>query len=177
VMEYIGKKFDMRIGFIISNTVWILSLIPFYFYGPNDKTAAIITMCFVGIGLSGAMYYVDILIGRVIDEDEVNSGQRRQGTYYGVNSLINRYSTILVVLVISIVLAGYGFNDYVLGVQDGENIGNLVQGLRILMSWANIAGIVVVIILLIVFPLHGERWENVQKQLVAKRREQNYELN
>lgn len=176
IMEKIGKKFDMRIGFIISDTIWILALIPYWFFNESNQTLAVICMAFVGIGLSGAMYYVDILIGRVIDEDEVRSGQRRQGTYYGVNSLINRYSTILVVLVIMIVLSGYGWNDYVLGVQDGENIGNLQQGLRILMSIANIAGILIVIVLLIKFPIHGERWDKVQKDLIKIRHEQNYDL-
>ncbi|MHA1777883.1 MAG: hypothetical protein DRO88_08095 [Promethearchaeia archaeon] len=169
LMEWMGKKFDMRIGFIISNTIWILSLIPFWFFNESSQNAAIITMALVGIGLSGAMYYVDILIGRVIDEDEVKTGKRRQGTYYGVNSLINRYSTILVVLVIMLVLSGYGWNDYVLGVQEGENIGNLQLGLRILMSIANITGIVLVIVLLVIFPLHGERWRNVQKELIKRR--------
>lgn len=172
LMQWMGKKFDMRIGFIISDTIWILSLIPFWFFNESSQSAAIIAMAFVGIGLSGAMYYVDILIGRVIDEDEVRTGKRRQGTYYGVNSLINRYSTILVVLVIMIVLSGYGWNDYVLGVQEGENIGNLQTGLRILMSIANIVGILLVIFLLIIFPVHGERWKNVQKALIKRRHEE-----
>ncbi|WP_457556821.1 MFS transporter [Candidatus Harpocratesius sp.] len=169
LMEWMGKRFDMRIGFIISDSIWILSLIPFWFFNNNSQDWAILAMAFVGIGLSGAMYYVDILIGRVIDEDEVKTGKRRQGTYYGVNSLINRYSTILVVLVIMVVLSGYGWSDYVLGVQEGENIGNLQLGLRVLMSVANIVGILLVISLLIIFPLHGERWRNVQKALIKRR--------
>ncbi|MHA1673296.1 MAG: MFS transporter [Promethearchaeota archaeon] len=176
VMEKVGKKFGMRTGFIISDTIWILALIPFAFFGEQSQTIAVICMAFVGIGLSGAMYYVDILIGRVIDEDEVNTGIRRQGTYYGVNTLVNRYSTILVVLVIMAVLSGYGWNDYVLGVQGGSDIGNLQTGLKILMTWANIAGILCVILLLIKFPLHGERWKKVQTDLIKMRHDKNFDL-
>ncbi|MHA1612907.1 MAG: MFS transporter, partial [Promethearchaeota archaeon] len=177
VMEKLGNKFGMRTGFIISDTIWILALIPYWFFGEQSQTIAVICMAFVGIGLSGAMYFVDILIGRVIDEDEVNSGIRRQGTYYGVNTLVNRYSTILVVLVIMAVLSGYGWNDYVLGVSGGSaSIENLQIGLRILMSWANIAGIFCVILLLIKFPLHGERWEKVQKDLIKMRHDKNFDL-
>ena len=174
-MEKLGNKIGMRNGFIVSNIVWIVSLIPFWFYSESTRTFAIIGMFFVGIGLSGAMYYVDILIGRTIDVDEVNTGKRRQGVYYGVNALINRYSTILVVLIIMIVLSGYGFNDYLLGFEEGGEV-NLQLGLRILMSLANIGGILLVIVCLLLFPLHGDRWKKVQKELVMKRHEMNYEL-
>ncbi len=170
VMEWLGNKIGFRNGFIVSNSIWIASLIPYYFFSEETQTFAVICMFFVGIGLAGAMYYVDIILGRVIDEDEVKTGHRRQGSFYGVNSLINRYSTILVVLVITFVLAGYGWDDYVLGLEGGAEIPKLQLGLRLLMSVANIIGIVLVIILLIRFPLHGDRWKKVQLQLKQKHR-------
>lgn len=176
VMEWLGNKIGFRNGFIVSDLIWIASLIPFYFFGTEDKLLAVIAMFFVGIGLAGAMYYVDIILGRIIDEDELKTGHRRQGSFYGVNSLINRYSTILVVLVIGLVLHGYGFADYLLGIQNSSNIENLRQGLRVLMSIANILGILGVIILLLLFPLHGERWKKVQHKLTLKRRNLDYQV-
>lgn len=169
VMEWIGNKIGARNGFILSDSIWIISLIPYYFFSENNQILAVVCMFFVGIGLAGAMFYVDIIIGRIIDEDELKTGHRRQGSFYGVNSLINRYSTILVVLVIAGVLTGYGWADYVLGLQEGADTASLEQGLRILMSIANIAGILLVIILLLIFPLHGDRWKKIQADLTVQR--------
>ena len=113
------------------------------------------------------MYFVDIIIGRVIDEDELETGMRRQGSYYGVNALINRYSTILVFGAIAAVLSGYGFNNYLLG--DNISYEGLKIGLKVLMVGFNIGAIIIVLILLWRFPIHGEKWRDIQKRLQNRR--------
>jgi len=155
VMEWLGNKIGFRNGFMVTEGIWIAALIPFLFLD-NHPIAAVICMCFVGIGLSGAMYFVDIIIGRVIDEDELNTGLRRQGSYYGVNALIgsyygvnaliNRYSTIVVFLAITIVLTGYGFENYLVG--EGVDYTGLKTGLKVLMVGVNIGSLIIVLILL-----------------------------
>jgi len=167
VMEWLGNKIGFRNAFMVTEGIWIAALIPFLFLD-DHPIAAVICMVFVGIGLSGAMYFVDIIIGRVIDEDELNTGLRRQGSYYGVNALINRYSTIVVFLAIAIVLESYGFENYLVG--EGIDYSGLKTGLKVLMVGVNIASLCVVLLLLWRFPLHGEKWNDVQKRLQERRR-------
>ena len=167
VMEWLGNKIGFRNAFMVTEGLWILALIPFLFLD-GHPIAAVICMVFIGIGLSGAMYFVDIIIGRVIDEDELNTGLRRQGSYYGVNALINRYSTIVVFLAIAIVLSGYGFGNYLVG--ESIDYAGLKTGLKVLMVGVNISSLLIVLILLWRFPLHGEKWNDVQKRLEERRR-------
>ena len=166
VMQWLGNKIGFRNGFMVTEGIWIAALIPFLFLD-DHPIAAVICMVFVGIGLSGAMYFVDIIIGRVIDEDELNTGLRRQGSFYGVNALINRYSTIVVFIAITIVLTGYGFENYLVG--EGIDYTGLETGLKILMVGVNIGSLLIVLFLLWRFPLHGEKWNDVQKRLQARR--------
>ncbi len=168
LMEWLGKKVGMRNGFIITEIVWIVAIIPFWFLD-NLPYLGIVCMIFVGIGLSGAMYFVDIIIGRVIDEDEIQTGQRNQGAYYGVNALINRYSTILVFVTIAIVLTGYGWGNYLVG--QGLSTAGLQMGLKLLMVPISITGLAIVILCLSFFPLHGNRWTDVQNKLTEKRQQ------
>jgi GPH family glycoside/pentoside/hexuronide:cation symporter len=119
----------------------------------------------MGMGLSGSMYYVDIIIASIIDEDEVLHGKRREGAFYGVNALINRYSTIIVFVVIAMTLSGYGWGNYLVGA--GLDTANLQIGLKMLMVPFSILGLVVVLLLLKIFPLHGEKWKAVQEKLKA----------
>ncbi len=167
ILQWLGNKIGHRNAFMVTETIWILALIPFLFLDERP-IAAVICMCFIGIGLSGAMYFVDLMIARVIDEDELNTGLRRQGSYYGINALINRYSTILVFGAIAAVLSGYGFNNYLLS--DDINYEGLKIGLKVLMVGFNIGAILIVLILLWRFPLHGEKWNDVQKRLQERRR-------
>ena len=171
VMEWLGNKIGYRNAFMVTEGIWIAALIPFLFLD-NHPTAAVICMIFIGIGLSGAMYFTDIIIGRIIDEDELKTGLRRQGSFYGVNALVNRYSTIIVFVAIAIVLTGYGFENYLVPSEAGVGIdySGLNTGLKILMVGVNIASLSIVLILLKIFPLHGEKWNDVQKKLQERRR-------
>jgi GPH family glycoside/pentoside/hexuronide:cation symporter len=166
VMEKMGEKFGMRNAFMISSSVWFLAFIPFAFLD-NQPIIAVICMIFMGFGLSGAMYYVDIIIGGVIDEDELKMGHRRAGSYYGINALINRYSTILVFVAIAVVLSGYGWENYLIG--SGLNYEGLRMGLKILFVGTNMVSLVIVLILLYIFPLHGQQLKEIQEKLHKQR--------
>lgn len=172
LMRKIGLKYGMRNGFMISAAVWIGALIPFGFFdGQADIPIAMILMGIMGFGLSGAMYYVDIIIGSIIDEDELNTGKRRNGSYYGVNALINRYSTILVFVAIMIVLQRYGWTYFLVGAGEGAII-NFKTGLKILITIFTIIGLFVVLILLRIFPLHGKKLKEMQEQVQEMRKKQ-----
>ncbi|MBD3353821.1 MAG: MFS transporter [Candidatus Lokiarchaeota archaeon] len=162
VMRKLGLKYGARKALMISCTIWIVSVIPFAFLDDRPYIA-IPCMAIVGIGLSGAMYFVDIIIASVIDEDEVKTGKRRAGAFYGINALINRYSTILVFVVISSVLSGYGWDKYL--TNSTLETESLIAGLKILMVVCTISGILIVLLCLKFFPIHGKRLKDVQKKL------------
>ncbi len=166
ICRKIGLKIGMRKAFMVTEGIWIGALIPFWFLD-NQPVLALVFMIFIGIGLAGAMYYVDIIIGSIIDEAEVRTGRRREGSFYGINALIHRYSTILVFVVIAITLTGYGWDNYLVSGRNPTDIANLQMGLKELLVIWNIVGIAVVLVLLKVFPLHGERLRQVQEQLKA----------
>lgn len=161
LMKKIGMKFGWRNGFIMTAAFWIFALIPFWFI--SNQYVAMGFMVFVGVGLSGSIYFVDPIIANLIDEDELKSGRAKAGSYYGVNGLINRYSTILVFLAMAIVLNNFGWADYLSG--SASNMSGLQEGLRILMVPISIGGLILVIILLSFFHLHGDKLKHMQKKL------------
>ena len=174
VMRWLGNRIGMRNAFIVSESIWIVALIPFTFLqeggfwlGISHNYWAVIFMAVNGIGLSGAMYFVDILIANIIDEDEIHRGIRREGAFYGVNALINRYSTILSIGAIAVVFAGQGWATYIISPSDLQGVA-LELGIRWLMVGFTIGGILIVILFLSLFPLHGERLKKVKEQIALK---------
>jgi GPH family glycoside/pentoside/hexuronide:cation symporter len=93
----IGQKYGMRMGFIITMIVMAISFIPFLFYSSNtiSRFLAMINAGVIGFGISGIMFYFDILMGYVIDEDESKTGVKRSASFYGSNAFIHRFSIIL----------------------------------------------------------------------------------
>ncbi|MHA1893540.1 MAG: MFS transporter [Candidatus Helarchaeota archaeon] len=169
VHKKIGEKIGMRNGLILTCVVWIgtLSGYLFLFADPTVRIISIFITGMQGFGLSGAMYYVDILIGDVIDEDEMRTGVRRSGSYYGINAFINRLSIILVITSITLVFSGTGWaNDYVPVTSNPELT---ILGLKVLIFVLPAIALVIAVIFLKWYGLHGERLEEMRKKLIEQR--------
>ena len=165
-LEKLGRKIGWRNGFILTNIFWIFALIPFWFLD-GKPYPALVCMVFMGVGLSGGIYFVDPIIADIIDEDELKNGRNRAGSYYGINGLINRYSTILTFVIIMVVLSGYGWEQYLVGA--GLDVGDLRTGLKILMTPVGMIANFVMIILLLFYPLTGEKLAKMKKELKEAR--------
>jgi Na+/melibiose symporter-like transporter len=77
--------------------VMAVSFIPFLFYSSDSisRLFAMINAGIIGFGISGIMFYFDILMGYVIDEDEAKTGVKRSASFYGTNAFVHRFSIIL----------------------------------------------------------------------------------
>ncbi|MHA1473875.1 MAG: MFS transporter [Promethearchaeota archaeon] len=166
LLEKLGRKIGWRNGFILTQILWIFALIPFWFLD-NKPYLGLVCMIFMGIGLSGGIYFVDPIIADIIDEDELKHGRNRAGSFYGINGLINRYSTILTFVVIMVVLSGYGWEQYLVGA--GLDVGDLRTGLKILMTPVGMIANLIVIILLLFYPLTGEKLAKMKRDLKEAR--------
>ena len=125
----------------------------------SDYTQLLILAAPIGIALAGPMFIVDILIADVIDEDEVRTGRRREGMYFGTNALIMRLSTLLVSLAV-LILAPLGYIE-----------GAVVQppsaifGIRLLMSIFPIIGIIIGLLIIRLYPIDKEYRNEIKKKL------------
>ncbi|MFX0003828.1 MAG: MFS transporter, partial [Candidatus Hermodarchaeota archaeon] len=93
--RFIAIKIGMKRGYMLSFITFITTLLPFMFI--TTVEIGFIAFFLVGIGLSGALLFADIVLAAIIDQDEITTGIRREGGYYGINALITKLSTILVI--------------------------------------------------------------------------------
>ena len=152
----IVQKLKPRKSWLISMTVWIISLIPLFFLGPNMELIAFIVFFLIGIGLSGSLYIIDIIIADIVDEDEVNTGSRREGGYYGVNIFFQRFATVFVFLIIGPVflIADWGeFNPITIPAFE----------IRSLMVIYPSIALVIALIAIYFYPLDKERLKMVKE--------------
>jgi GPH family glycoside/pentoside/hexuronide:cation symporter len=154
------RKLGNRNAWIISMTCWILTLLPLMFLGPNMEMLAMIVFFFIGLGLSGSLYITDLVIADIIDEDEVNTGTRREAGYYGVNAFFLRLAIIVVFLSIGpvFIIADWPVFTYPVSYE-------VELGLRILMFGYPSVALIIAIIAISKFPLHGEKLIQVKEAL------------
>jgi GPH family glycoside/pentoside/hexuronide:cation symporter len=153
------QKIGPRKSWLLSMSILILTFIPLLFI--TDLLSGFIVFFLIGIGLAGSLYIIDIVVADIVDEDEVNTGMRREASYYGVNALFLRFTTILVFLSISLVFTNVGWAVY----EPEQITPQIIMGLRILISIFPIIALAIGILVIYKYPLDGERLRKVKEKL------------
>ncbi|MNH99033.1 Melibiose carrier protein [compost metagenome] len=114
VWYWIIRQMDGVQAWRLSLYVYGLSVIPLWF--GYDLVSGIIAGVAVGFGLAGFFVTPAMVIGRIIDEDEENTGLRREGIYTAVAGFITRSSGLISALAFLIV-------GMIFGYESGDNPG------------------------------------------------------
>jgi GPH family glycoside/pentoside/hexuronide:cation symporter len=158
----IARKYGFKKGIILTLSVWCLALLPYSFLGADAVIPFFIVTALQGFPLAGALYFVDLLISDIIDEDETKTGVRREGSYYGMNAFIHRFSVILKVSVIAIVFTNVDWYSYVPTPSDPALVA---WGLKALMVFFPIAALGIAMLIFKFFPLEGEKLAAMRQRL------------
>jgi GPH family glycoside/pentoside/hexuronide:cation symporter len=121
-----------------------------------------------GFGLSGPQTLSNVLFGQVADEDEIRSGVRREGSFFGVNALITKPAQSISISLIALILEGTGFVTR--SANNGEIFLNqpaqALFGIKALMGLIPGAAMVLGAIILIWYPLKGRYLDNVKSKIM-----------
>jgi|LDZU01.1.fsa_nt_gi GPH family glycoside/pentoside/hexuronide:cation symporter len=160
--NWVANKLDSRRTLMLANLVMIIGIIPLSFSPsfPFVLASAVI----IGIGLGGLILMGDVIMGEVIDEDEVKTGQQRAGMYFGMSGFVITLSGLLVSSIFGILLPAFGY-DTLLEVQPAS----VNLGFRIFLTVPTTIGLLLAIVLLKQYPLHGKRLQDIRDALAKKR--------
>ena len=117
------------------------------------------------------VYTIGGLMAVCMDEDELKYGTRREGMYLGINALFTKPASSLGPIVATIILVYFG---YIQG-SDTQPASALL-GIKILMFLIPTIGIIISLIIISFFPLHGERLKEMQKKLEELHRKKRRQL-
>ncbi|TFG15827.1 MAG: MFS transporter [Promethearchaeota archaeon] len=127
----------------------------------------------VGMGIVGGYFLIPLMNGDVIDKDEDMTGQRREGMYAAINSLITKYAASLAQAIFLFIIAYYGYNE---NLKAGEQSDLAKTG--ILLGWMLVPGILLFLSFITMrwYPLHGEEWVTTKLKLaeIHRKKEQEY---
>ncbi len=155
--KYIVDRWgNLRKAWTASMLLWISALVPLFFV--SDVMIALVLFAFNGIGLSGSLYLKDLVMADIIDEDEVTTGVRREGAYFGVNALVMRLAVILVFVSINLVFNSVGWRVFL----PEEATAETLLGLRLLMGIFPAIALAIGIVAFSRYQLVGDRLKAVK---------------
>jgi GPH family glycoside/pentoside/hexuronide:cation symporter len=141
---------------------------------------ALILPCIVlaGFGLSGPQTLTNVLFAQVADEDEVRSGVRREGAFFGINALLTKPAQSLALVMIAQILATAEFVTR----ESNQGIIFLDQPEKALFGIKTLVGLIPGIAMLLGamiltwYPLKGEYLQKVQSKVLEMHAEKQAKL-
>lgn len=121
---------------------------------------AFVMMFFVGAANSGITLVRDIVLSDVIDEDELRTGRRREGSYFGVNSFIERLVLVLVGGSSGLLLSFSGYNATLT-----TQPPSVALGIRLGMGLLPVAALAIFLVALRYYPLGKEQAHTLREKL------------
>jgi len=131
------------------------TLAPFMFI--NDAISGLFAFVILGFGLAGALIVRDVTIAAIIDEDELKTGVRREGAYYGINGFIAKLTNVFIFLTISLVFNSVGWAVF-------DPLGTTEQtifGLRSLMFIYPTIFLAIGTFAMVFFPINKQKYEQL----------------
>ena len=135
-------------------------------FGKNGIVAGIAFFT-AGMGFAGGMFLIPLMNGDVIDFDETVTGQRREGMYAGVNSLITKPAISFANSAFLMIAKAFGYDTSLAAGMQSETAK---QG--ILVAWMAVPAAMLVIcaVAMRFYPLAGEKWNETKRELEKRHR-------
>jgi GPH family glycoside/pentoside/hexuronide:cation symporter len=138
----------------------------------------LVCLAVAGFGLAGPQTLTNVLFAQVADDDELRSGVRREGAFFGVNALLTKPAQSVALALTPLILEATGF------VTRESNAGRIylnqpisaLFGIRTLMGLIPGVALILGAIILIWYPLHGKRLEQMRGDVLALHREKHARL-
>jgi GPH family glycoside/pentoside/hexuronide:cation symporter len=127
-----------------------------------------VCLALAGFGLSGPQTLTNILFAQVADEDELRSGVRREGAFFGINAMVTKPAQSIAIALAPFILEGTHFvtreaNNGQVYLNQPESA---LMGIRLFTGL--IPGIAMFLgaLILFWFPLRGERLVQMRKDVL-----------
>ena len=129
-----------------------------------------VAFALIGFGMAGPEAYTYVLFALVVDEDELHTGQRREGAFFGANALLTKPAQSLAIAVPPFILEANGFvtRQANQGIALLEQAESALTGIRLFSGLIPGTAYLVGIAILMFFPIRGAYQESVEQQVLAR---------
>jgi len=173
IIDYVAHKKSKRMAFIIFAAFWgaINLFAGIMVAGPQDST-----VCWIGLLTAGAVSACMVyqlgwaMIPDVTEVDELVSGQRREGLYFGVMAFVQKIASAVTFQVIGIILAWVGYQP------DVTQTPETLLGIRMLMYEAPVVFLILACIVAYYMPMTREKHQALLDILKLKKENKKYDI-
>lgn len=163
VWLHIARGRDKARIFVIGSLWWLVAGLSFAFVTPEWSTGWLIAIaCISGIGYAVVDVMPWAMLGEVIDEDDLLTGERREGVYNGIFTFLRKLGGALAVFLALGLLDLLGFRQ---GVEQTETVR---QAIRWMTALAPAVFLAIGIAAAVRYPLTRDVHAEIRRRLDAR---------
>jgi GPH family glycoside/pentoside/hexuronide:cation symporter len=163
--QWVAHKWSKRRAYVAGVAFWAAMQIVLVMVSASTSLEVILVLCFLaGIGVAAAHVLPWAIIPDAIEWDEWQTGERHEGIFYSLTTLIQKVALSAAVLMVPLVLQFTGYQPNV-----AEQSPSVLWGLRILVGPVPAVLLCAGILVAIRYPLSRERHAQIVQELESRR--------
>lgn len=166
---FLSHKIGKKAVFTIGTIIWILAQGGLFLIQPGQITQLYILAVMAGFGVSVAYLIPWSMIPDVVDADELNTGQRREGVYYSFMVLLQKFSLAIALLLVSQALSISGFIEQLPGEAIPIQPDSALLAIRIAIAPLPTVFLIIGLVLTYFYPITKEVHADIRRQLKERK--------
>ncbi|HMD81146.1 MAG TPA: MFS transporter, partial [Anaerolineales bacterium] len=166
---WLAKKRNKREAYILGMVIWIMAELTIFAVQPGQTGFLLAAATLAGIGVSAAYTLPDSMFADVIEWDELRTGRRQEGIYYGMRAFIRKMTGALMVFITLQALGWAGYLSPPESAVQFTQSDSALRTIRLLVSPFGALMLCGTIVFAWLFPLSREKHGRIQKLLERRR--------
>jgi len=171
---WLSKRRNKIQAFILGMSIWIVIQSFIFTIQPGEMNQLMLIAALAGIGVSAAYVLPDSILPDVIEWDELRTGRRQEGIYYGIRTLIRKLTGAFVIFITLQILGWSGYQTPPSEAVQFMQPESALFAIRLLVSFLGVIILSGAVITAWFYPLSREKYVRIQK-LLEERRNKNVE--
>ena len=172
VMLFVWNALSERVGkkavYFMGMSLWLIALTGLFFLQPGQLKLMYFLSVMAGLGVSTAYLIPWSMMPDVIELDELRTGQRREGIFYGFMVFLQKFGLALGLFLVGMALEWSGFKETVAGQGIPEQPASALLAIRLAIGPLPILCLIGGLVLAYFYPITRE----VHAEILLKLKEQ-----
>lgn len=167
---WLARRYNKRAAYIGGMAFWAVVQAAIIFIHPGQMTLILALSVLAGIGVSTAHVLPDAIFPDVIEWDELRTGARHEGVYYGAKNFIRKLTSALAIFLALQVLGWFGYQTPPDGATQFMQPASAVGAIRVLTGLAGVGLLAGAIAVAARYPIDRARHARI-RALLARRQQ------